>query len=191
MPQTWLLVLSTIRYNTLVSGSVQPAAGDLLREARLRAGLSQVVLARRAGVTQSVVSAYESGARQPSLTTLRRLVAAAGMELSVRVRRPSLRSRLTGPLGLRVRQHRRQITGLAARLGASNVRVFGSVARGEENADSDIDVLVDLAPEVGLLGLARLEHELAVLLGAPVEVIPASDLKPEVAREVHVEAVGL
>jgi hypothetical protein len=94
-------------------------------------------------------------------------------------------------LGLRVRQHRRQITGLAARLGASNVRVFGSVARGEENADSDIDVLVDLAPEVGLLGLARLEHELAVLLGAPVEVIPASDLKPEVAREVHVEAVGL
>lgn len=170
---------------------MQPAAGDLLREARLRAGLSQVVLARRAGVTQSVVSAYESGARQPSLTTLRRLVAAAGMELSVRVRRPSLRSRLTGPLGLRVRQHRRQITGLAARLGASNVRVFGSVARGEENADSDIDVLVDLAPEVGLLGLARLEHELAVLLGAPVEVIPASDLKPEVAREVHVEAVGL
>ena len=42
-------------------------SGSLLREARRKAGLSQVELGRRAGVTQSVVSAYESGARQPSV----------------------------------------------------------------------------------------------------------------------------
>jgi transcriptional regulator with XRE-family HTH domain len=49
-------------------------AAALLRDARLRAGLSQAELGRRAGVTQSVVSAYESGARQPSVPTLARLV---------------------------------------------------------------------------------------------------------------------
>ena len=74
-------------------------AGSLLREARRRAHLSQVELARRAGVAQSVVSAYESGTRQPSLPTLTRLVAATGLDLDVRVRRSrSPLTRLTGPL---------------------------------------------------------------------------------------------
>jgi len=55
--------------------------GQLIREARRRAGMSEVELGRRAGVTQSVVSAYESGARQPSMPVLERLVRAAGSEL--------------------------------------------------------------------------------------------------------------
>ena len=53
-------------------------AGSLLRQARQRAGLSQVELAAKAGVTQSVISAYESGHRQPSLPTLAALIEAAG-----------------------------------------------------------------------------------------------------------------
>src|SRR5579884_4509498 len=80
--------LSTIRYNSAVAGT---AAGQVLRDARVRAGLSQVELARRAGVTQSVVSAYESGARQPSLPTLQRLVQATGCELKVLVQEQSPR----------------------------------------------------------------------------------------------------
>jgi transcriptional regulator with XRE-family HTH domain len=60
-------------------------AGALLREARERANLSQAALGRRAGVTQSVVSAYESGGRQPSLPTLRRLIEATGHDLGVRI----------------------------------------------------------------------------------------------------------
>jgi uncharacterized protein len=59
------------------------SAGALLRDARTRAGLSQTELARLAGVAQSVVSAYESGRRQPSLSTLARLVAATGSELEI------------------------------------------------------------------------------------------------------------
>ena len=181
-----------MRYSIKVLLLDNASAGELLREARLRAHLSQVELARRAGVTQSVVSAYESGTRQPSLPTLRRLVAATGMKLDVRIlAAPSLMTRLTGPVGLRIRRKRREITRIAARYGASNVRVFGSVARGEETDESDADLLVDLAPEVGLLGLARLEHELAGVLGVRVDVVPASDLKPDVARNVHAEAVGL
>jgi uncharacterized protein len=170
----------------------QSSAGELLRDARQRAGLSQVQVARRAGVTQSVVSAYESGAREPSLATLRRLVAATGMELAVGIRdEPPLLNRLRGPVGQRVRRHRHEVTQIAARRGASNVRLFGSVARGEETEDSDVDVLVDLAPVVGFFELGRLERELTDLLGVRVEVVPAGDLKPDVAREVIPEAVAL
>lgn len=168
------------------------SAGALIRESRQRAGLSQAELAGRAQVNQSVVSAYESGGRQPSLPTLKRLIAASGLELELRVRRPSpALSRLRGPLGRRVRHHRRDIVRLAAAHGAANVRVFGSVARGQDTDNSDVDLLVDLTPEVGLLALSRLEHDLGVLLEARVDVVPAADLKPEVAREVLDEALTL
>ncbi len=169
-----------------------PEAKDLIREARRRARLSQVGLAERAGVTQSVVSAYESGRRQPSLPMLRRLVAASGLRLDLRIARPPTRlHRLSGPLGRRVRAHRAEIMRVAAAHGASNVRVFGSVARGEENADSDVDLLVDLAPGTGLLELGRLERDLRTLLAADVDLVPAADLKEGVAADALAEAVSL
>jgi transcriptional regulator with XRE-family HTH domain len=127
--------LSTIRY----TDGVEPAtAGALLRQTRKRAGLSQAGLAARAGVTQSVISAYESGQRQPSIPALARLVGAAGFELTLGVRRPPghLR-RLSGPVGRRVRRHRRDLVAAAAAHGVRNLRVFGSVARGEDHPDSD------------------------------------------------------
>jgi predicted nucleotidyltransferase/DNA-binding XRE family transcriptional regulator len=167
-------------------------AASLLREARRRAGLSQVELAGRAGVTQSVVSAYESGARQPSLPTLKRLVEATGFELGVDIRgAPSRIDRLPGPIGRRIRDHRHQLKQLAAAHGVSNLRVFGSVARGEETANSDLDLLVDVSPEVGLLGLARLQRELETVLQARVDLVPAGDLKPAIRGEVDSELVAL
>jgi transcriptional regulator with XRE-family HTH domain len=57
------------------------AAADLLRRTRLRAGLSQAELARRAGVPRSVLSAYEHASRDPGAETLARVLAAAGFEL--------------------------------------------------------------------------------------------------------------
>ena len=65
------------------------------------------------------------------------------------------------------------------------------MARGDETPDSDVDLLVDLAPGTGLLGLAALERDLAEILEAKVDVVPASDLKPSIAREVFDEAVPL
>ncbi|HET6794716.1 MAG TPA: helix-turn-helix domain-containing protein [Acidimicrobiales bacterium] len=164
-------------------------AGQLLRDARLRAGLSQVELARRAGITQSVVSAYESGSRQPSLPTLERLVRATGHELDVKVNTASAGavSGLT-PLSQRLTLHSSQVRDIAARHGLTNVRVFGSVVRGEDNPESDIDLLVDVGPGVGLLGLARAQRDLEALLGVPVDLIPATDLKPGVASEALAEA---
>jgi transcriptional regulator with XRE-family HTH domain len=58
-------------------------AGSVIRAARRRRGLSQAQLAERAGVSQSVVSDYERGRRDPTLTTLRRLVEATGERLRV------------------------------------------------------------------------------------------------------------
>jgi transcriptional regulator with XRE-family HTH domain len=58
-------------------------AGATLHEARTRAGLSQAELARRAGTSQATISAYESGAKQPTVATFSRLLAATGTRLSV------------------------------------------------------------------------------------------------------------
>jgi hypothetical protein len=85
-------------------------AGALLRQARKKAGLSQVELAARAGVTQSVVSAYESGHRQPAIPALAALIDAAGYELVLGLRRqPRRLGRLSGPVGRRVRRHRHDL----------------------------------------------------------------------------------
>jgi len=156
-------------------------AGDLLRRARSGAGLSQVELANRAGVTQSVISAYESGHRQPSLPTLAALVEAADYELVAEVRpRPHGLSKLSGPIGRRLRRRRQDVISAAAAHGVSGLRVFGSVARGEDRADSDVDLLVDLPEHMSLFGLARLQAELESIVGARVDLVPSRDLKPDV-----------
>jgi predicted nucleotidyltransferase/DNA-binding XRE family transcriptional regulator len=158
----------------------------------MNAGLSQVELARRAGVTQSVVSAYESGRRQPSLPMLARLVEAAGCQLEMTVRPVGpQRRRLGGVLGHRLRSHRDELRKIAARYGVVNVRVFGSVARGEDTADSDIDLLVDLPPGASLFTVARLQRDLEAVLGSRVEIVPAGDLKPRVAQNVEQDLVPL
>jgi uncharacterized protein len=164
----------------------------VLRRARKRAGLSQVELAGRAGVTQSVVSAYESGQRQPSVPALARLIEAAGFELTMELRRqPNRLRRLSGPVGRRVRRHRQEIIAAAAAHGVRNLRVFGSVARGEDRPDSDVDLLVDLPSGLSLFGLGRVEADLEAILGSRVELIPAADLKPGVRERVERDLVVL
>jgi hypothetical protein len=165
------------------------SAATTLRDARARAGLTQTELARRARVTQSVISAYESGHRQPSLPTLSSLVAAAGFELRLQLADPVVR--LTGPIGRRVRKHRAELRSITAEHGIGAVGVFGSVARGEDHADSDVDLLIDLPAELGLLGLGRLAVELETLLGARVDLVPSSDLKPDVRARIETELVPL
>lgn len=168
---------------------VDTRSASLLREARKKAGLSQAELARRAGVTQSVVSAYESATRQPSLAMLDRLVSATGMVLEMKLRART--SRLTGPIGTKLWARRKRVRQVAAGHGLENVRVFGSVARGEETEDSDLDLLVDVTPGVGLIGLARAQRELEDLLGARIDLVPATDLKSGVAASVLAEAKSL
>ena len=168
-------------------------AGEVLREARKRAQLSQTDVARRAGIAQSVISAYESGRREPGVTTLARLVKATGHELELElVAEPDRKLGVPDTaLGRRLRRRRRTIIEAAATRGAHNVRVFGSVARGEDTAASDIDLLVDLERGVGLVTLVALKRELSELLGVDVDVVPATNLKPRIRAQVLGEAIPL
>lgn len=165
----------------------------MIREARERAGLSQAELAARAGVSQPVISAYESGRRQPSMAMLAKLVEASGHDLRVEaVARPGADRALPDTaMGRRLRRHRRTIVELARQRGASNVRVFGSVARGDDTDVSDVDLLVDLGTGVGLLVLIGLEREIAEVLGRPVDLVPAANLKAGVSSRVMAEAIPL
>ncbi len=173
-------------------GNERPSAAAVLRVARKRARLSQVELASRAGVTQSVISAYESGRRQPSLPTLAALVEAAGFELEVSVQElPGKLGRLTGPVGRRVRRHRAEMVAAAAAHGVANLRVFGSVARGEDRPDSDVDLLADVPAGMGLLGLGRVAEDLEAVVGAKVDLVPAGHLKPGIRRRAECNLVAL
>jgi predicted nucleotidyltransferase/DNA-binding XRE family transcriptional regulator len=172
---------------------VEKTSGALLKEARQRARLSQTDLARRAHVAQSVISAYEADRREPSLRTLGTLIEATGHKLELGLVPPA-RNQLGLPdtrLGRLLRRHRRAVIETATKRGAHDVRVFGSVARGEDTDASDIDLLVRLDPNVSLVGLIGLERELVDLLGVEVDVVPDNALKPRIRDEVFAEAIAL
>ena len=66
-----------------------------------------------------------------------------------------------------------------------------SVARGEDRPGSDVDLLVDVPPDMGLLGLGRVQAELEAILGTKVDLVPASDLKPAVRARAERDLVAL
>ncbi len=83
------------------------------------------------------------------------------------------------------------IKSLMEKSGATNVRLFGSVARGEDTKQSDVDFLVDFDLTQGLLPILKLNEALSKLLGERVEVAPAGALKAEVLKNALSEAVPL
>jgi predicted nucleotidyltransferase len=91
-----------------------------------------------------------------------------------------------------LRTRREEILKLAARRGASNVRVFGSVARDEAGSESDVDFLVDLEPERTLFDLSELILDLEEALGRKVDVLESgADSPAEIAERIEKEAVPL
>lgn len=159
----------------------------LIKEARTAAGLTQVELARRAGTSQPTIAAYESGDKIPNVATLERLLGAAGASLTTnhpqRMQRTARFRRLLS-------ERRKEILEVAATHHASNVRVFGSVARGEETGRSDIDLLVDMEPGRSLLDQVRLRRAMTELLGVDVDVITTGGLLQR-DRSIFEEAVPI
>ena len=95
-----------------------------------------------------------------------------------------------GPLRLLVESRREQVMAIASRHHASRVRLFGSAARGEDRPDSDIDLLVDFAPDSALFDLMRMARELEELLGHPVDAVSTGGLKDR-DRHILAESVDL
>lgn len=103
-----------------------------------------------------------------------------------------MQSQIRTGLGIEdiIGEKRERVLQLARQQGVSNVRVFGSVARGQAAADSDVDFLVD-GLENAAWGGGRLLIELEELLQRPVDLVSEGDLHPHIRRKVLQEAVPL
>ncbi|PSL08451.1 hypothetical protein CLV30_101423 [Haloactinopolyspora alba] len=144
-------------------------AADLVRSARARRGLSQRELARLADVPQSTVANIESGGRQPSVTMLERLLAAAGFRLETTLTntiRPSVL----------LERRRSEVARVLTRYPIEKAWVFGSVARGDDRPGSDLDLLVALTDEAQFDDYVDLADEIAAALGCPVDVVTTKEL---------------
>jgi predicted nucleotidyltransferase len=111
-------------------------------------------------------------------------VDAAGFELEIALKP----SRPRSPLRESIDRNRVPLTRALRQLGATNIRLFGSVARGDDGPNSDVDLLVDLKSNVGLFALGEMSAEAERILGYSVDVVPANSLKPDLAERVLAEA---
>lgn len=90
-----------------------------------------------------------------------------------------------------LREKREDILRLAEAYGASDVRVFGSVARGEADEKSDIDLLVKMKDDYSLFDLGGLWADMQDLLGCHVDVVPETGLRDRIKDRVMKEAIPL
>jgi predicted nucleotidyltransferase len=146
---------------------------DRLRLRRTAAGLTQRELAEASGVKQPLIAAIERGTRQPTETVRHALDAA------LRVRPSQL-----------LHAAREQVLAAVRAVGGSEVCVFGSVAIGSDQPDSDLDLLVTFPPDADIVTLLTLEDELSELLTVPVDVVSAGSSGPMLERALA-EAVPL
>lgn len=128
---------------------------EFVRARRRALGLTQQQVAEQVGSTQSVVAAIETGSRaltSPMEKKLRAVLAADPADL--------------------LKRHRDEIRAEAEKIGLAEVRVFGSVARGEAREDSDVDLLVAWPGEAqrGAFELMDFAEKVEQILGVPVDV---------------------
>jgi predicted nucleotidyltransferase len=145
-----------------------------LATARRRAGLTQTQLAARSGIHQPSISSYESGATVPRPETLARLHQALHP-------RPSLL----------VDRHSEEIRAIARANHATSVRIFGSIARGEDRPDSDIDLLVVFDEGASLFDLVGLGQELERLLGHRIDIVSETGGDDDFLTRIRRESIAL
>jgi uncharacterized protein len=90
-----------------------------------------------------------------------------------------------------LQKHKKNIEESARNHGIRSVRVFGSFARGEENGESDIDLLVELEPHCSLLDIISLKYEIEDLTGRTVDVVTTAGISPYLVEQITKEAVPL
>lgn len=147
--------------------------GNFVRIRRAILGLSQRDLADRTGIKQPLIAAIETGRRQPS---------------------DSARDALTTTLAIRpslaLAARRDEVRELFAEAGLPEPRVFGSVARGEDDVTSDLDLIVEFTDGHDIIDLLTLQQSLDELLTVRVEIIDGRD-DGHVAASARREAVAL
>lgn len=146
------------------------AADDAAREARARL-VSAVRRAHASGLSQREIAAH-SGRSQAEINRLLRFHGAGERARQLRANRGALVRLLRGA-------------------GLVNVRVFGSVARGQDHEGSDVDILASPRRPIGLLALARLENEASRAVGLPVDLVLDDSIRPDLRARILEEAVPL
>ena len=143
-------------------------------EATLRARSELVRAVRRAaseGMTQTQI-AQQIGRSQPEVSRL-------------------LRFHGTSPLARRLRDKAGLVRQIVAEAGGGRVRVFGSLATGQDHPGSDVDLLFTMGEPLSLMELGRLEQRLVDAIGAPVDLVPDSAIRADLRERVLTEAVAL
>lgn len=153
---------------------------QLLRARRTQASAGErfeaaVLDASTAGASQREIATH-AGVSQPYIARI--------------LGRPE-KSALSGPIGKRLLERRDRVVAILGEYGAENVRVFGSVARGEEDSDSDLDLIVDLSQGTGLFTLGRMERALEQLLDVDVDLVPGRLLAASIESSARNDVVKL
>lgn len=145
--------------------------------------MTQPQLARAASTSQPTIAKYEAGRAEPRASTMDRILAACGYGLQA-VPSPVSTTQIParGPHGRLLRRHLDEIRTIVHRRGFRNPRVFGSVARGEDTHDSDIDLIVDFGVEDDFLALGPLLEEVQSLLRVRVDLTC-----PQIAKQAVLE----
>ena len=95
------------------------------------------------------------------------------------------------PISTLLREKREEILRIATKHGARNLRIFGSFARGEEQPDSDIDLLVEMERDRSLLDIIAIKHDLEDLIHRKVDVVTANAISPYLREKILKSALSL
>lgn len=90
-----------------------------------------------------------------------------------------------------IKSKREAILGIAKKYGATKLRVFGSMARGEERPESDLDIIVEMEKGSSLLDIIAIKQDIEELLGRKVDVVTEASISPYIRNTVLREAVNL
>ncbi len=167
-----------VHIHAVLSDNLEEASkqADALREQARSLMIEAVADAHQAGMTQREIAA-KLNRSQPEVSRLLGLAPP--------------RFKAKSPLGQLLVERRRELLDALESRGASNVRVFGSVARGDDTEESDIDLLVDIPTSFGLFALGGLAHTATTILGRETDVIPARSLRADVRGSAIQDAVPL
>lgn len=160
-------------------------AATLVRSAREHARMSARDLAAASGVSASTVTRIERGEVNPTVAMLDRLLDASGNRLEFVVSGRSMPPTLEA-----LREHRDVIVQVVRSFGGSNVRVFGSVARGDSHEASDVDLLIDVPGGTGLVTVERIAEAVEAVLPWRVDVTTSGAARGRMAHILD-EAVDL
>jgi uncharacterized protein len=148
-----------------------------LRELRLRHGLTQAQVAERAGVKQPEVSAIENGGSRATTDGRARILAA-------------IRA-LAEPTKALTPDVRAAAQRLFEQVGATDVAVFGSLARGTSRPGSDVDLVATFPPEFSLFDLIELSESLETVIGLRVDIVSDDPRSGHVVESIRDGAVPL